>query len=490
MADPSNIIVNGPVSEFLLNLGACWRCSQRLVRERKQEVYQVRVKDVQEPEPKVTKTSPCVICLGVLQDSFFGDGLDEVCRKIVESNYDCKTYSLMLSLPPSVMLREHAVWLLAVDKYPEILSDVVKSEHITSLKDVWKFITTAIIEEKVGKKFELNTSPLQVQVNVAYKNDEQECSCLVDMNPEMFKKRYKQTRVYQHGIFSRSAVQNLLSDVTAENFNKHFKLEVPNHQFAYGDVDCSHTSIHIAGRYNKFSRTLCQTPWVVDGKKLMESSIQELICQHLEPFFHIQNSKFSSSGREDVDVRTLGKGRPFAVELINPRRTQCVQKEINALQQLINDNTKDIAISDLQLVSKDQLLILKQGEEEKTKNYAAICVVLDAKPISQEELNEIHGITDLVVNQKTPLRVLHRRSLAVRPKTVHNMETEILSQLPGHFILRLKTQAGTYIKEFVHGDFNRSVPNLCTLLGRPVDIIALDVDHVELDWPPPVNYES
>ena len=84
----------------------------------------------------------------------------------------------MLSLPPSVMLREHAVWLLAVDKYPEILSDVVKSEHITSLKDVWKFITTAIIEEKVGKKFELNTSPLQVQVNVAYKNDEQECSCL------------------------------------------------------------------------------------------------------------------------------------------------------------------------------------------------------------------------------------------------------------------------------------------------------------------------
>ena len=67
------------------------------------------------------------------------------------------------------------------------------------------------------------------------------------MNPEMFKKRYKQTRVYQHGIFSRSAVQNLLSDVTAENFNKHFKLEVPNHQFAYGDVDCSHTSIHIAG---------------------------------------------------------------------------------------------------------------------------------------------------------------------------------------------------------------------------------------------------
>lgn len=61
---------------------------------------------------------------------------------------------------------------------------------------------------------------------------------------------------------------------------------------------------------------------------------------------------------------------------------------------------------------------------------------------------------------------------------------------PNHFILRLKTQAGTYIKEFVHGDFNRTTPNLCTVLGRPVDIVALDVDAVELDWPPPVDIKQ
>ena len=28
---------------------------------------------------------------------------------------------------------------------------------------------------------------------------------------------------------------------------------------------------------------------------------------------------FDSGGREDIDVRMLGKGRPFALELINPR---------------------------------------------------------------------------------------------------------------------------------------------------------------------------
>lgn len=72
----------------------------------------------------------------------------------------------------------------------------------------------------------------------------------------------------------------------------------------------------------------------------------------------------------------------------------------------------------------------------------------------------------------------------MRPRTVHEMKVTLLDDHPGHFILRLKTQAGTYVKEFVHGDFNRTVPNLCILLGRPVDIVALDVDAVELDWPP------
>lgn len=44
------------------------------------------------------------------------------------------------------------------------------------------------------------------------------------------------------------------------------------------------------------------------------------------------------------------------------------------------------------------------------------------------------------------------------------------------FKLDIKAQAGTYIKEFVHGDFGRTQPNLGQLLGGVcVDILALDV---------------
>ena len=38
---------------------------------------------------------------------------------------------------------------------------------------------------------------------------------------------------------------------------------------------------------------------------------------------------------------------------------------------------------------------------------------------------------------------------------------------------------GTYIKEFVHGDMNRTLPNVGSLLGKGVDILQLDVGSLK-----------
>lgn len=51
-------------------------------------------------------------------------------------------------------------------------------------------------------------------------------------------------------------------------------------------------------------------------------------------------------------------------------------------------------------------------------------------------------LQELTLDQKTPLRVLHRRALAVRQRVVHSMNTRFLDA--HHFHLELKTQAGTY----------------------------------------------
>ena len=61
------------------------------------------------------------------------------------------------------------------------------------------------------------------------------------------------------------------------------------------------------------------------------------------------------------------------------------------------------------------------------------------------------------------------------------MSTQYINEQ--HFLLHLCTSAGTYIKEFIHSDFGRTVPNLCDILRQQVDIINLDVEEVEMEWP-------
>ena len=78
------------------------------------------------------------------------------------------------------------------------------------------------------------------------------------------------------------------------------------------------------------------------------------------------------------------------------------------LQRLINTSNDAIQIRYLQLIEKEQLNTLKQGEEEKTKIYSDLCVTLDHLCLTDEEVGRLNGVTDLVLMQKTPLRVLHR----------------------------------------------------------------------------------
>jgi len=53
---------------------------------------------------------------------------------------------------------------------------------------------------------------------------------------------------------------------------------------------------------------------------MYETSVQEEIAKPILPYFRPKDYKFHSGGREDIDVRMLGDGRPFVLELISPRR--------------------------------------------------------------------------------------------------------------------------------------------------------------------------
>jgi len=48
----------------------------------------------------------------------------------------------------------------------------------------------------------------------------------------------------------------------------------------------------------------------------------------------------------------LGIGRPFSIEIINPRRTLFTSAEVQELKEKINASTKLISVRDVQIVDK------------------------------------------------------------------------------------------------------------------------------------------
>lgn len=85
--------------------------------------------------------------------------------------------------------------------------------------------------------------------------------------------------------------------------------------------------------------------------------------------------------------------------------------------------------------------------------------------------------------QRTPLRVLHRRPLLARPRALLALEARGVAG-GALFALRVRAEAGTYVKEWAHGELRRTRPALRDALGARADIVALDVRDVELAWPP------
>ena len=158
--------------------------------------------------------------------------------------------------------------------------------------------------------------------------------------------------------------------------------------------------------------------------------------------------KFLASGREDLDVRMLGSGRPFAFECVNPRKTRFTQEELLELEDHINSHHKGVVVNSLQVVTKEDIKKLKEGEEEKRKRYTALCVT--AEPCPDNMFCKLEKMTERTLQQETPIRVLHRRSNAVREKVVHNMKVEREGLKDNMFKLLVSTSAGTYVKEFVH----------------------------------------
>jgi len=245
-------------------------------------------------------------------------------------------------------------------------------------------------------------------------------------------------------------------------------------------------SIFISGRYNKFIRGIPQTHWdcrLCRGKgckscgftgKQYQTSVEELISPEFVKEAKAEDSKFHGAGREDIDVRMLGEGRPFVLELKNPKiRTldlKTIQKKVN------KRNKKKIKITNLEYSSKEQVKNLKFNAENTKKVYRALTSSFENIPKEKFEvlLKKIKKeFENQKIQQRTPNRVSHRRADKIREKKIFHIEGKFIKPKVYEFII--ESQGGTYIKELVNGDNGRTTPSITEIFGFPLECKKLDV---------------
>jgi tRNA pseudouridine synthase 10 len=269
----------------------------------------------------------------------------------------------------------------------------------------------------------------------------------------------------------------------------------PTERAKFDSVVLLNASSHVGGRYLKFSREYSQTPWAIKGQKLAEYSVSECFADIIRKYHRADDTKFVTAGREDANVRMLGTGRPFYLEVINPRTPRLSDEEYQKIQDEINNqpiHKDNVQVRHLGFIKPEYTSIIKEGEETKTKRYRAL--VWLSEPLTDEVMERVNkiGSTPFTIKQKTPVRVFQRRSAAIRPKEIHTStiarlhhNVDMNSPEARFGVLKLHTQAGTYIKEYVHGDLGRTMPNLASV-GQihAADLLELDVMDVDLVWPP------
>ena len=240
--------------------------------------------------------------------------------------------------------------------------------------------------------------------------------------------------------------------------------------------------LYVEGKYNKYKRGIPQTKWPCTkckgrgceecngtGKQYLES-VEELISEHFLKLTKGKEAKFHGAGREDIDVLMLGSGRPFVLEIKEPKIRNL---DLAKLEDEINKiNEGKTAYHGLKLCERGRKAEIKQSSPDTYKVYEAI-VECD-EPFDQDKLEELTKLNE--IHQQTPLRVLRRRTDMVRIKHVLDLKYEIIDDKT--FKMRIKTEGGLYIKELISGDEGRSQPNVSEILG--VGAICEQLDVVEV----------
>lgn len=253
---------------------------------------------------------------------------------------------------------------------------------------------------------------------------------------------------------------------------------------AFDVVNLQISSLFVYGRYKKYRRDIPQTKWFCGtcrGKgcrscgytgKMYDSSVEESIASKFLEATEADGESFHGGGREDIDVRMLGNGRPFVLEIKNPRVRNL---DLSKLESEINASNKDVVeISNLRFSDREEVIRIKDAKFRKKYHV----FFKGDKILDKEKLKKAAQVLQgKTISQFTPARVAHRRANAVREKQIYSCRVESVDDTIASMIV--EAESGTYIKELISGDDGRTTPSLSEIIGIPCKVMELDVIEIK-----------
>ena len=254
------------------------------------------------------------------------------------------------------------------------------------------------------------------------------------------------------------------------------------------DAELQHGGLCVFGRYRKLDRTIPQTKWPCrrcQGRGCVEchetgrqyaTSVEDLVALPFLAATGATDESFHGAGREDIDARTLGTGRPFILELKDPRVRNL---DLSVFPARVAEASEGrVEIDSLRFAPKSEIAAIKEHRGSKT--YRAV-VRFDA-PVAEDKLRAVaESLRGQSIQQRTPQRVEHRRADLVRERRVLDLTVEAHGGASA--TLRVHGDAGLYIKELISGDEGRTEPSVAGLLGVPAKVTELDILAVEYEAP-------
>tara|TARA_Y100001960_G_scaffold324085_1_gene403703 strand:- start:647 stop:1438 length:792 start_codon:yes stop_codon:yes gene_type:complete len=253
-------------------------------------------------------------------------------------------------------------------------------------------------------------------------------------------------------------------------------------------VDVDVRPVFLYGRYRKLSREIPQTRWPCracrgrsegcescNGSGLQYvDSVQDLIGEPVKQALDADDTSFHGMGREDIDVRCLGSGRPFVLEIKRPRKRAY---PLSDLVKMVNQNgTSKVEVDTLEWCNKSKINNVKQSRSEKSYTIRFRVGEIGKEADIIEAIQSLSGQT---IEQETPKRVSHRRAAKIRKRKLVSIENiQVEDQ---EVQLTLRCEAGTYVKELVHSDDGRTNPSVQSAIGSNCEVIWLDVEEIHAE---------